>query len=127
MEGKSTTTSAVSSSQNKINFVVDAGTDPVHTTHMNVTSGLFHKELGLPSATQQLLGRVRLSYSRHAQLAAINDRYGRVERPPMALEVRLGDVVEVELQNGQAVKATSCWSSTPPWAAPPWSAPSGST
>lgn len=68
-------------------------------------NGLYHREIGLPPGAANLwAGVLSLEYSQHAQRAAREDRYGRLELYP-EIEFEPSDVVEIELQEGEAVKA----------------------
>ena len=67
--------------------------------------GKYHKQLGLPKGSAELwAGRLQLRYGNHAQSEADVDRYGRAELFGEA-EFEAADVVEVEVAQGQPVKA----------------------
>lgn len=67
--------------------------------------GRYHKELGLPAGSASLwAGRLQLRYGHHAQSEADVDRYGRAELFTEG-DFEAADVVEVEVVQGQPVKA----------------------
>lgn len=67
--------------------------------------GKYHKLLGLPQGSAALwAGVLDLRYGNHAQSEADVDRYGRAELFSSA-EFQASDVVEVEVVQGQPVKA----------------------
>lgn len=67
--------------------------------------GLYHKQLGLPPGVAALwAGDIGLQYGRHAQSEASLDRYGKLPLFP-AVEFEAGDVVEIEVRQGEPVKA----------------------
>src|ERR1044071_9736440 len=67
--------------------------------------GLYHKEIGLPAdAPKAFIGTWRPKYTRHAQLEAIKDRNGII-RPLRTLTVSLSEIIEVEIFQGQPIKA----------------------
>jgi hypothetical protein len=71
---------------------------------MNV-DGTYHRDLGLPKgAAERWAGHLSLRYGSHAQLAAESDRYGKLPLPEV-LDFEPGDVVEVTVEGGKAVKA----------------------
>ena len=58
---------------------------------------LYHSQLGLPKAVEYFFGRkYRLTYSHHAKLSCINDRYGIISKPPFVVEVTRANIIEVE-------------------------------
>jgi hypothetical protein len=69
-------------------------------------NGLFNVgAYGLPAgAAEGLVGRIKLQYGLHAFRASRDDRYGRADLPD-EIEPQAGDVVEVEVANGNPVKA----------------------
>lgn len=63
--------------------------------------GTYHKDVYLPlSPSFSLLPR----YSRHAQDAASNDRYGKLDLPKV-LSTQDSELIELEVVNGKAHKA----------------------
>lgn len=67
--------------------------------------GLYHRDLGLPAGCAPLwAGMLDLSYGHHAQSESSLDRYGKLPLFP-AVEFEAGDVVEVQIANGEPVKA----------------------
>ena len=70
-----------------------------------MNDGLYHKNLGLPRGAAVLwAGCLKLQYSRHAQNESNRDRYGAVPLYP-EVEFESADVVEIEIRQGQPVKA----------------------
>lgn len=71
-----------------------------------MNDGLYNKAVNLPAEVVAPLAHnyPALRYSRHAQQACLNDRYG-VIRPPMSLNVRAEQIVEVEVVGGRPVKS----------------------
>lgn len=72
-----------------------------------IKDGLYHREIGLPAGASRLWTDpewLQMVYSEHALRAAEDDRYGRV---PLYREMAFApeELVEVEYQNGQPVKA----------------------
>lgn len=76
-----------------------------------MNNGTYHRDLpgGIPEkALWTFVGdRLLLSYSRHAMLAAIDDRYSHRAswQAPRELFLRVEQIVEATLENGAAVKA----------------------
>lgn len=70
-----------------------------------MVSGLFHKDVYAPPMIFKSPGVLALHYSRHALLAAKNDRYGDLT-PLLVPEIDLAkaEIVEVELVNGVVAK-----------------------
>jgi hypothetical protein len=67
--------------------------------------GLYHRDIGLPAGMAALWqGMLDLSYGHHAQSESSLDRYGKLPTFP-AVEFEAGDVVEIEVRAGEAVKA----------------------
>jgi hypothetical protein len=66
--------------------------------------GLYNVALGLPVLNFKGLGPIRLIYSRHAQQAALNDRYGHINLPTV-LNPMHAELIEVEMSGGAPVKA----------------------
>jgi|SRR6478735_2929614 len=64
---------------------------------------LYHSEIRLPDGFVKPTGRVPLRWSRHADGARLNDRYGEIRRFQSATLDRL-DVIEVGVENGRVVK-----------------------
>jgi hypothetical protein len=65
---------------------------------------LFHKEIGLPKIAETLYGRkFCLTYSRHAQLQAVEDRYGVIDKPPFNLEVTKDNLIELETDKSNSI------------------------
>lgn len=65
---------------------------------------LYHRDIGFPAGIKHLTGVIRLNYSRHAKMAAEDDRYGIMELPE-TLDVTNGTPVEIEVQGGNVTKA----------------------
>jgi len=66
---------------------------------------LFHKQIYLPPEAKALIGRnLNLSYSHHAKLACVNDRYGIISKPPFQIGINLDNLIEVETENSVIVK-----------------------
>ncbi len=58
---------------------------------------LYHSQIGLPKAAEYFFGRkYRLTYSHHAKLSCVNDRYGIISKPPFVVEVTRENIIEVE-------------------------------
>ena len=56
-----------------------------------------HSQIGLPKAAENFFGRkYRLTYSHHAKLSCINDRYGIISKPPFVCEITRENIIEVE-------------------------------
>lgn len=67
--------------------------------------GLYNKALGLPAGAALLwAGRLELQYANHAQAERNAENYGSAELFSSA-DFESKDVVEVQVQNGQPVKA----------------------
>lgn len=68
---------------------------------------LYHKELGFGKLADNLYGKsFRLNYSHHSKLAAVNDRYGPIEKPPFNLTITKDNLIEIETNSfGGVVKA----------------------
>jgi hypothetical protein len=69
-----------------------------------IKDGLYHKEVGFPSAARALVGRKYvLALTSHAQEACKTDRYGIIY-PPRAVEIKTHNIVELEFSKGEVVK-----------------------
>lgn len=64
---------------------------------------LYHSEIGLPAGFRAPTGRVSLEWTRHADRARKDDRYGEIPRFKTATLDRL-TVVEVGVEGGKVVK-----------------------
>lgn len=64
---------------------------------------LYHAEIGLPEGFVKPTGRVMLKWTRHADEARSNDRYGEIRRFKSATLDRL-EVIEVGVTDGQVSK-----------------------
>lgn len=66
-------------------------------------TGLFHADLGFPSAFNPPTGTRALQYTQHAQNAALDDRYGDIQLPS---EINLDEMklIEVGVTDGQVSK-----------------------
>ena len=61
---------------------------------------LYHKDIGMPELAKQFHGKkFDLSFSHHAKMAAINDRYGVINKPPFSLTVTADNLIELELNS----------------------------
>ena len=58
--------------------------------------GLFHKEIGFPVQLPKFISISNLEYSKHAKLAALTDRYGKINLPEN-LNTASSNVFELEL------------------------------
>jgi len=66
--------------------------------------GLYHTEIFLPlPETAFKFGMVPLNYSKHARFAALDDRYGQINLPPV-LNTDTAKLVEIEVKTGRVVK-----------------------
>lgn len=71
---------------------------------------LYHKEIFLPATATALHGKVvELSYTHHAKLALVNDRYFNQTdssfRPPFIFEINKDNLIEIETNTaGRIVK-----------------------
>jgi len=75
------------------------------TSNSQSLDGTYNVALGLPAgAAAPWVGVLRLQYSQHAAQEARSDRYGKLELFP-EVEFEAGDVVEVLVEQGRAVKA----------------------
>lgn len=63
--------------------------------HGRQQMGLYHRDLGLPKGLDVMTGKVRLEWTRHAEHARVNDRYGDVTKWGV-LDLDMCDVIEVE-------------------------------
>lgn len=72
---------------------------------MALQNGLFHKDIGLPIASNRIIFHANLNYSNHALRAANNDRYGKINLPRI-LNTKLDNVtlIELETRNGKPYK-----------------------
>lgn len=64
---------------------------------------LYHAEIRLPHGFVKPTGRVALCWTRHADNARKNDRYGDIKRFQSATLDRL-EVIEVGVENGRVAK-----------------------
>jgi hypothetical protein len=70
-----------------------------------MNDGLYHRNLGLPAGAASLWdGVLDLQYSAHAQQESRQDRNGALPLFPN-VEFQASDVVEVQVERGEAVKA----------------------
>lgn len=68
---------------------------------------LYHRDIGFPEVvTDQLraLGDVKLSYTRHAMQACLNDRFGAIYSPLHSCRILPENVIEAEVVDGIVVK-----------------------
>lgn len=72
---------------------------------MTLQNGLFHKDIGLPISSDRIKFNCPLRYSNHANRAANNDRYGKINLPER-LNTQLDNVtlIELETRNGKPYK-----------------------
>lgn len=70
-----------------------------------MSAKLYHKEVYAPEVVFRSPGVMRLRYSRHAQQAAMDDRYGDLsEYLTPYLDFDYVEIVEVEMVEGQITK-----------------------
>lgn len=70
-----------------------------------MTTKLYHKDVYAPEVMFRSPGVLRTRYSRHAQQAAVDDRYGDLSRYLSAyLDFDYVEIVEVELTDGEITK-----------------------
>jgi len=68
--------------------------------------GLYHKEIGFPRNVQLPQGVYQLNkYSRHALMAAQDDRYGEAKRLPTSIDMSQVDLFEIQVENNKVIKA----------------------
>lgn len=63
----------------------------------------YHRDLGFPSNFTPSPKPIHLTYSRHAEGASHDDRYGTIPKFEK-LDPKDADLIEVEIENGKAVK-----------------------
>jgi hypothetical protein len=81
----------------KINEGLDNGRN-------SLVDGLYHSDVFLPVPADCFkFGMVPLIYSRHAKFAALDDRYGAINLPPV-LNTNTAKLVEIEVKMGRIVK-----------------------
>lgn len=68
-----------------------------------MTEKLYHTEIGLPEGFQKPVGRVRVSYGKHARKEAFQDRYGVIKLPSF-INLRRFRVIEVGMTEGKVSK-----------------------
>lgn len=69
-----------------------------------LNDGLYHSDVFLPVPESAFkFGMVPLTYSRHAKFAALDDRYGQINLPPV-LNTDKAKLVEIEVKTGRIVK-----------------------
>lgn len=71
---------------------------------MALLNGLYHFQIGLPKLDLQFPAQMKLTYTRHAEQAALNDRYGAIDLP-FYLHTTDALLVEIELRDQTPVKA----------------------
>lgn len=64
---------------------------------------LYHSDIRLPDGFRTPVSTVAVKYSRHAERAAQNDRYGKIDLPT-SLDLSTGKVIEVGVEGGKVVK-----------------------
>lgn len=64
----------------------------------------YHKNIFLPPEAKALEFAAFVSYTRHAQEAAKNDRYGRIKLPKV-FDTRKGQLIEAVVEGGRVAKA----------------------
>ncbi len=64
---------------------------------------LYHTEIGFPSSVVLPSGVFSLTYSRHAQNASSDDRYGQMVLPD-TLNVDVAKLIEIEVRDGEVIK-----------------------
>lgn len=64
---------------------------------------LYHTEIVLPEGFQKPVGRVRVSYGKHARKEAFQDRYGRIKLPSF-INFRNFRVIEVGMMEDKVSK-----------------------
>lgn len=68
-------------------------------------NGLYHKDIGFPKVALPT-GIFHLKeYSNHALRAAKDDRYGEAKTLPKLLNMAVCDLVEIEVEDAEVVKA----------------------
>jgi hypothetical protein len=67
---------------------------------------LYHRDIGLPKdAVKALYGRtINLSYSHHAKLACIHDKYGIINHPPFTIQIKEDNIIELEIKENKIEK-----------------------
>ena len=71
-------------------------------TKENEMRALYHKDLGLPTMWKTDWGVLGLKYSKHAQQAAEDDRYGFIDLP-RRLDTSRAEVIEIELDEDECL------------------------
>lgn len=68
--------------------------------------GIYNRAVNLPAElfAPFLRSNLRLTYSRHAKLECVRDRYNLIN-PPVLVDIRPEHVVEIEVLAGRPVKA----------------------
>ena len=64
---------------------------------------LYHKDLGFPKGFNSQVGTVLLQYTQHAKLAALSDKYGRIELSK-TLNTSEAECIELQVEQGQVTK-----------------------
>ena len=70
---------------------------------MDTTEKLYHMEIGLPEGFEKPVGRVRVSYGKHARKEAFEDRYGCIKLPSF-INFHNFNVIEVGMMGGKVSK-----------------------
>ncbi len=65
--------------------------------------GLYHKDIGFPNVKMPE-GTYKLNYSRHAQRAAKDDRYGEAKQLPSHINMSQVELIEAEVINNKVNK-----------------------
>ena len=65
---------------------------------------LYHKEFGIPTAAETVVGKLPLERSQHALRAAKDDRYGNIINLPRILDTSKAQVIEVEMEGDRTTK-----------------------
>jgi hypothetical protein len=60
---------------------------------------LYHKDLGFPKGFNSQVGTVVLQYTQHAKLAALNDKYGRIDLQ-RTIDTNKAECIEIQLEQG---------------------------
>ena len=80
----------------------------------SIQDGLYNRAYGIPPEADSLIGEYRLTYSRHAETAARQDRAGVLDLPDR-ITITRANLVEVEVVGGVIVKAVVRVPYVAPW------------
>lgn len=65
--------------------------------------GLYHFQIGFPQGFQPRIGRISLDYTKHAQDAALSDRYGSLKLPQY-IDTNKAICIEAEIEGKSVLK-----------------------